>query len=94
MIYRDVETQTEKNTPKLIKIESFGTIKLDRYYFDTETESIITIRNGKNGKIKKQIQPTKTLKDKLVVILKDVNNKPRTINYTTLIEFCHELAKI
>ena len=94
MEFKSVETQTEKNTLKLIKIESFGTIKLDRYYFDTETESIITIRNGKNGKIKKQIQPTKTLKDKLVVILKDVNNKPRTINYTTLIEFCHELAKI
>ena len=44
---RSVETQTqsEVNIPKLIKIESFDNIKLDRYYFEPESKSILTIRN-------------------------------------------------
>jgi len=92
-MYCDKATQTEKFSSKLIKIDSFGTIKFDRYYFDPSSETILTIRTGKNGRIRKQIKPTKTHGDKLIVCLRDTANKPRTINYANLIEFCRELVE-
>ena len=84
----DVETQTEKNTPKLIKIESYANITFDRYYFDTESKTIWTIRNGKNGRISKQIKPTNPYGQKFIVVLRDSNNNPRTIDYKSLINYC------
>jgi len=92
MEYKSVETQTEKNTPGLIKIESYGNLTFDRYYFDTESKKIMTIRNGKNGIIRKQIKPTQS-GNKTVVVLRDIDNKPRTINYATLIEFLEEYCE-
>ena len=93
MNYCDKSTQTERFGPKLFKIDSFGTLKFDRYYFDPASETILTIRTGKNGIIRKQIKPTKTHGDKFVVSLRDTDNKPRTINYANLIEFCRELME-
>jgi len=89
----NVETQTEKPKQKLLKLDSFGNQKFDRYYFDPNTEKIISIRNGKNGRIRKELKSTKTTGNKLVIVLVDSENKARTINYTNLIEYCKELAE-
>ena len=89
---KSVETQTDKNTPKLIKIESFDNIKLDRYYFDTESKSIVTIRNGKRGEIRKQIKPTNQYGKKFIVVLRDSNNNPRTIDFNNLLKYYENLA--
>ena len=94
MEFKDIETQTQadKNTPKLIKIESFDNIKLDRYYFEPESKTIITIRDGKRGKIQKTIKPTNQYGNKLIVVLRDSNNYPRTIDHTNLINYCENLT--
>ena len=85
---KSVETQTEKNTPKLIKIESYANITFDRYYFDTESKSILTIRKSKCGEIRKQIKPTNQYGQKFIVVLRDSINNPRTIDYKNLIQYC------
>ena len=93
MELKDIETQTEVNIPKLIKIESFDNIKLDRYYFEPESKTIITIRDGKRGKIQKTIKPTNQYGKKFIVVLKDSNNYPRTIDHTNLINYCKNLTR-
>ena len=90
MTYQDVATQTERVPAQFIKIESFHKLRFNRYYFDPETESIFTIRDGKNGEIRKQIKATNS-GGKRIAVLRDVDDKPRTINYTNLIEFCKSL---
>ena len=93
MEYKSVETQTEKNRPKLIKIESYANITFNRYYFDTESKNILTIRNGKNGKISKQIKPTNQYGQKFRVFLRDSNNNPRIIDYKKMIQYCENLEQ-
>ena len=90
---RSVETQTELMNQKLIKIESFDNIKLDRYYFDSEYKSIVTIRNCKRGEIRKTIKPTNTYGEKHIVVLRDSKNNPRTIDHTNLIKYCENLSR-
>ena len=85
-MYQSVETQTERIRTEFIKIESYHKLKFTRYYFDTKTQTIFSIRAGKNEVIRKQIKPTQT-GNKTIVILRDTEGKPRTLNYTTLIEF-------
>jgi len=92
MEYCDVATQTKRPKQKLIKLDSYAEIKLDRYYFDPNNDSILTIRKGKNGEVTKHIKP-KLTNGKFVAILRDVDNKPRTVNFTKLIEYCQELAE-
>ena len=92
MEFKDIETQTDKNTPKFIKIESYANITFDRYYFEPESKTIWTIRNGKNGKIQKQIKPTNQYRQKYIVVLRDSNNNPRTIDYTNLMKYCENLT--
>ena len=87
----DIATQTQKPGQKFIKLGSYGKIKLDRYYFDPDKNSILTIRDGKNGEIKKYIKPTQT-NGKFIVVLRDIDNKPRTVNFNKMIEYCQELA--
>jgi len=89
----DVGTQTEKPIQKLLKLDSFGKLKFDRYYFDPNTEKIVSIRDGKNGRIRKELKSTPTTGNKLIIILVDRENKSRTINYKNLIEYCKELAE-
>ena len=88
MNYKSIATQTERTPVQFIKIESYHTLQFDRYYYNTETETIFTIRKSKNGEIQKQIKPTTTTGDRVIIILRDIDNKPRTINYKTLIEYC------
>ena len=83
----DVETKTERIPVQFIKIESYHKLRFDRYYYNTETETIFTIRKGKNGEIQKQIKPT-TTGDRVIIVLRDIDNKPKTIIYKTLIEYC------
>ena len=90
MIHQDVATQPERIPGQFIKIESFHKLRFNRYYYDPDTENIFTIRDGTNGEIRKQIKATNS-GGKLVVVLRDVDDKPRTINYTNLIEFCKTL---
>ena len=89
----DVETQTEKPKQKLLKLDSFGKLKFDRYYFDRNIKKIISIRDGKNGRTRKELKSTKTTGNKLIIILVDSENNSRTINYKNLIEYCKELAE-
>ena len=89
----DVGTQTEKPIQKLLKLDSFGKLKFDRYYFDPNTEKIVTIRDGKNGRIRKELKSTLTTGNKFIIVLVDSENKSRTINYKNLIEYCKELAE-
>ena len=93
MELKDIETQTEFNISKLIKIESYDNIKLNRYYFDSESKRIVTIRNGKRGEIRKTIKPTNAYGKKYIVVLKDSNNYPRTIDHTNLIKYCENLTR-
>ena len=93
MELKDIETQTELMNQKLIKIESFDNIKLDRYYFEPESKSIITIRNGKRGEIRKTIKPTNAYGKKYTAVLRDSNNYPRTIDHTNLIKYCENLTR-
>ena len=93
MELKSVETQTGVNISKLIKIESYDNIKLDRYYFEPESKTIITIRNGKRGEIRKTIKPTNAYGKKFIVVLRDSNNNPRTIDHTNLIKYCENLTR-
>ena len=93
MELKDISTQTEVHIPKLFKIEYFDNIKLDRYYFEPESKSILTIRNGKRGEIRKQIKPTNAYGKKFIVVLRDSNNNPRTIDHTNLIKYCENLTR-
>ena len=86
MEYKSLETQTERIPTEFIKIDTYHKMKINIYYFDTKTHTIVSISAGKNGEIRKQIKPTQTGK-KTVIILRDIENKPRTLNYTALIEF-------
>ena len=88
-MYQSVETQTERIPTEFIKIETYHKLKFNRYYFDTKTQTIFSIRAGKNEVIRKQIKPTQT-GNKTIVILRDSEDKPRTLNYSTLIEFLRE----
>ena len=81
-----IGTQTERTPAQFINIDSYHKMQFDIYYFDTATESTFTLRNGKNGKIRKQIKPTYT-NNRFIVLLRDINDNPKTLNYTTLIEF-------
>ena len=87
MEYKSIETQTERIPAQFIKIKSFHNMKFDRYYFDTETETIFSIRDGKNSEIRKQLKPT-TTGDRVIIVLRDIDKKPKTIIYKTLIEYC------
>ena len=94
MEFKNIETQTttEVNIPKLIKIDSYANVTFDRYYFEPESKSILTVRNGKRGEIRKQIKPTNAYGKKYIVVLRDSNNNPRTIDYTNLMKYCENLA--
>ena len=98
--YKSLELKYEElNKPSLekieqnfIKIESYNQFNFNRYYFDIDTETIVSIREGKSGKLRKQFKPTKIKCKKLIVALVDINDIPRAINYDELIAHYQDIV--